>query len=240
MNAAARRSRPRFSPLGRWDQVPHSDVRDRLRLAFSRWGLPGSFRVDNGAPWGSKGDLPTELALWLIGLGIGMIWNTPRRPQENGVVERSQGTASRWCEPWTCRSPEELEARLGQMDRLHREVYPYRECRSRLEVHPGLRSSGRAYVPESEERLWEWGRVTAHLSGYVVARRVNRNGLVSIYDRGYYVGRAHQGKPVYVTFDPETIEWVFSDARGHELRHKAAEEISPERVMSLNVIHRRT
>lgn len=239
MSAAARRSRPRFSPLGRWNQVPPSDVRDRLRRAFSRWGLPGSFRVDNGVPWGSKGDLPTELALWLIGLGIGMIWNTPRRPQENGVVERSQGTANRWCEPWTCQSPEELETRLERMDRLHREVYPYQERRSRLEVHPGLANSGRPYVPESEDRLWEWGRVTAHLSGYVVVRQVNQNGMVSIYDRGYYVGRAHQGKSVYVTFDPDTNEWVFSDPSGRELRHKAAEEISPERVLALNVIHRR-
>jgi transposase InsO family protein len=94
MSAAARRSGPRFSPLGAWNQVPPADVRDQLRLAFARWGLPGRLRVDNGAPWGSKGDWPTELALWLIGLGVGVTWNTPRRPQENGVVERSQGTVS--------------------------------------------------------------------------------------------------------------------------------------------------
>ena len=74
-------------------------------MAFGRWGLPGRFRVDNGWPWGALGDFPTELALWLIGLGVGMHWNNARRPQENGVVERSQGTSARWCEPWTCRDP---------------------------------------------------------------------------------------------------------------------------------------
>jgi hypothetical protein len=239
MSAAARRSGPRFSPLGVWNQVPPSDVRDQLRLAFARWGLPGRLRVDNGAPWGSKGDWPTELALWLIGLGVGVTWNTPRRPQENGVVERSQGTANRWCEPWTCESPGELEARLEQMDRCHREIYPRQGGRSRLSLHPGLAHSGRPYAPESEARLWDWGRVTAHLSGYVEARRVSRNGMVSIYNRGHYVGRVHQGKDVYVTFDPETNEWVFSDAQGRELRHKPAVEISPERVMALDVTDRR-
>jgi hypothetical protein len=210
-----------------------------LRQAFSRWGLPGRFRVDNGVPWGSKGDWPTELALWLIGLGVGMTWITPRCPQENGVVERSQGTANRWCEPWTCQSPGELEARLERMDRLHREIYPYRDRQSRLAYYPGLAHSGRPYAAESEGRLWDWSRVTAHLSGYVVVRRVNRNGRVSIYNRGYYVGRIHQGKEVYVTFDPETTEWVFSDARGRELRHKAAQEIRPERVKALDVAERR-
>ena len=39
------------------------------------------------------------LALWLIGLGIEVIWNPPRCPQANGVVERSQGTGKRWAEP---------------------------------------------------------------------------------------------------------------------------------------------
>jgi hypothetical protein len=239
MNAAARCSRPRFSPQGRWNQVPPAEVRDQLRRASSRWGLPGSIRVDNGSPWGSKGDFPTELAMWLIGLGIGMIWNTPCRPQENGVVERSQGTGDRWCEPWTCETAADLQGRLERMDRLYREVYPYRERLSRLSYYPGLAHSGRPYSTESEADLWEWGRVTAHLSGYATVRRVNQNGGVSIYNRCYHVGKAFQGRDLHVTFDPETNEWVFSDALGRELRHKTAKEISPERVMALDVTERR-
>jgi hypothetical protein len=211
-----------------------------LRRAFADWGLPRRFRVDNGVPWGSKGDWPTELALWLIGLGVGVTWNTPRRPQENGVVERSQGTATRWCEPWTCGSPGELQTRLEQMDRVHRESYPYRGRPSRVACHPTLTHSGRPYLPGSEDALWDWARVTAHLAGYAVVRRVNQNGMVSIYNRGHYVGRVHQGKEVYVTFDPETNEWVFSDASGRELRHKPATEMSPERVMGLDITDRRS
>ena len=219
--------------------MPASAVRDQLRQAFGRWGLPGHLRVDNGAPWGSTGEWPTELALWLIGLRIGMIWNTPRRPQENGVVERSQGTANRWCEPWTCDSPEELQARLERMDQLHREVYPYRNGQSRAAFYPRLAHSGWAYAAESEHCLWDWSRVTAHLSCCYAVRQVDKRGLVSIYNRGHYVGKIHQGKKVHVMFDPDLNEWIFADARGVQIRHKPATEISAERVMALDVTDRR-
>jgi hypothetical protein len=200
--------------------------------------MPGRFRVDNGAPWGSTGDFPTELALWLIGLGIAMHWNEPRRPQQNGVVERSQGTSNRWCEPQTCASAAELQERLDRMDRLHREVYPYRERLSRAAYFPGLAHSGRSYEPGLEEQLWEWPRVTEYLSTYMLLRRVDRSGLVSVYNRGRYVGKIHQGKNVYVMYDPERNEWLFTDLEGRQLRCQPAEELSPERIKSLNVTHR--
>src|ERR671934_175688 len=76
--------------------LPRRTVQPLLRQAFGRWGLPGGLRVDNGKPWGSWSDLPTALALWLLGLGIELHWNPPRQPQRNGVVERSQGTGKRW------------------------------------------------------------------------------------------------------------------------------------------------
>jgi hypothetical protein len=91
-----------------------------LRQLFSRLGRPERVRCDNGAPWGSQGDLPTDLALWLAGLGVGVIPNPPRRPQDNGVVERSQGVAQAWGEPQTCKSAGELQKRLDELDRWHR------------------------------------------------------------------------------------------------------------------------
>jgi hypothetical protein len=201
--------------------------------------MPDRYRVDNGAPWGSTGDFPTELALWLIGLGIEMHWNHPRSPQENGVVERSQGTSARWCEPWTCATPGELQERLDCMDRLHREVYPYRECLSRIAYFPGLKHSGRPYDPAREPALWEWSRVTAHLATYAVVRRVDQSGLVSLYNKGHYVGKIHQGKYVYVMYDPDLNEWVVADRDGRQLRRRPADQLSRERVMNLDVTHRR-
>ena len=214
-------------------------MRAQLRLAWVRWGLPSRFRVDNGWPWGSRGEFPTDLSLWLIGLGVGMHWNNPRRPQENGVVERSQGTSARWCEPWTCRTPAELQARLERMDRLYREVYPYQKRRSRLEVFPGLEHSGRSYDSASETARWEWSRVAELLTTIVPVRRVDPTGRVSLYNRRHYVGRLHRGKDVCVLYDPEFNEWVFADREGRQLSRRSADQLSSERVMNLNVTNRR-
>jgi transposase InsO family protein len=221
-----------------WNLVPASEVRDQLRAAFGRWGLPGELRVDNGKPWGSRGNWPTELAMWAIGLGVTMTWNRPRQPQENGVIERSQGTANRWCEPWTCDTPEELQTRLERMDQIYRASYPYKAVQSRTAYYPGLTDSGHPYTIESESQLWDWSRITTHLSTYVVVRQVDPRGYVSIYNRNRYVGKIHQGKRVSVMYDPETNEWLFADAQGHYLSRKLADELSPQRVLDLDVTRR--
>jgi hypothetical protein len=231
----ARSSGARFSPLGAFTQVPATAVREQLRSAFSRWGMPVRFRVDNGAPWGSWGDFPTALALWVIGLGVGMHWNHPRSPQENGVVERSQGTSNRWSEPWDCATPQELQARLERTDRLYREAYPYRARKSRMEYYPGLKHSGRSYDPAREPELWQWSRVAEHLSTYVVTRRVDSGGSVSLYDKSHYVGKMHQGKIVFVMYDPDLNEWMISDRAGRQLRRRPADQLGRERVMDLNI-----
>jgi hypothetical protein len=196
-------------------------------------------RVDNGVPWGSRGDLPTDLALWLIGLGVGVDWNPPRRPQDNGVVERSQGTAKRWAEPGACATAEELQRRLEEMDGIQREEYPSVRGRSRLEAFPELAHSGRAYTPAWEGEHWSLAAVGAHLAGYAVPRRVDKSGTVSVYNRTHYVGRIHERKTVHVMFDPEAGEWIFADEKGQQLRSRPAREISREAIMGLQVTHRR-
>ena len=99
--------------------------------------------MDNGVPWGSDDGPPTELACWLIGLGIAMVWNPPRRPQANGVIERSQGVAKNGAEPWTCADAAALQHRLDETDRLQREAYAGPGERPRWQAFPGLAHSGR-------------------------------------------------------------------------------------------------
>ncbi len=196
-------------------------------------------RVDNGTPWGSAGDLPTELALWLIGLGVEVIWNPPRKPQDNGVVERSQGTGKRWAEPWTCRDADELRRRLDEQDSIQREEYPGVKGRSRMEAFPALKHSGREYRPESEAAAWDLAAVLRHLAGYVLTRRVDRCGTLSLLNRSRYVGNALAGQDVFITLDPLTSEWVFTGADKTEYRRQKAEELTTERIHSLDVSNHR-
>ncbi len=191
--------------------------------------------MDNGKPWGSWSDLPPALALWLIGLGIDMLWNDPRCPQQNGVVERSQGTSKRWAEPHACQAPAELQTRLDEDDRLQRERYPLAQGRSRWDLFPGLVHSGRPYREADEEAVWDLQRVCEHLAGYAVPRRVDRQGKVSVYNRNLYVGVVHGGKPVAVQFDPEARHWLISDSAGRQLRTQPAPEISAASIRGLQL-----
>jgi hypothetical protein len=239
MNAAGRSCKPAFSPLGQWNEIPVAWVREQRRDHFTRWGLPGLVRVDNGYPWGSKGDLPTDLALWLIGLGVPVWWNAPRHPEQNGVVERSQGTGKRWGEPHTAADYVELQRRLNDLDELQRCQCPYREQKSRMEWYAGLQHSGRVYQRADERGLWDWQRVALHLSGYSVPRLVDQKGQISIYNRNHYVGRKYGQQPVWLLFNGEACQWVITTEHGTILKEVAAEEVRAERILALEVTCRR-
>ena len=239
MNAAAPSWRRRFSPLAYWNMVAASQVQAVLREVFRRWGRPRRFRLDNGIPWGSMVDLPAELTLWLLGLDIGITFNPPRRPQDNGVIERSQGTGKRWAEPGACANAKELQRRLKDMDVIQREEYPSLGGRSRLAVYPGLKHSGRAYSRQWERRHWRLDLVLEHLAGYAVPRQVDISGSVSVYNKTYYVGKRYAGKMVYVSVDPLRGEWLFRDAQGNQLRTQPGEQLSRERIVTLRVSDRR-
>jgi hypothetical protein len=226
---------PSFFPQGYWAHVSDSQVQEALRLSFSQWGLPWGMRVDNGKPWGSWSDLPPQLALWLIGMEIEMVWIPPRRPQKNGVVERSQGTGKRWAEPNRCATVEDLQKRLDETDCLQREEYPHQRGKARLEVYPEIVHSGRNYSRDWESKHWDLQHVLAHLGTHAVKRKVDQTGNLSLYNRNHYVGVVNAEKTVFVMFDAESREWLFSDSEGRELRRRPASEITHEKIVSLNV-----
>ncbi len=144
-NARGRSCGPKFFPQGKWLTVPPTFVQAEFRQAFRHWGRPDTMRVDNGGPWGSDGDWPPDLALWLIGCVITVHYNDPHSPTQYAVVERSQGTGKRWADPEQCDTPEELQVCLHYADRVQREVYPSIEGQSRAAAYPGLKHSGRPY-----------------------------------------------------------------------------------------------
>ena len=168
-------------PGGRWERVDRHQIQGGLRQVFSLWGLPGRLRVDNGYPWGNSGDFPPETALWLIGLGIDVAWIDPACPQQNGVVERAQGVGQDWFEPQTCGGPDELQMRCDELDRRQRERYPYRGGRSRWEVYPTLRHSGRRYSGRRERSLWDVSRCWEAVARQVVRRQVDCTGCASVW-----------------------------------------------------------
>jgi len=190
-------------------------------------------KVDNGSPWGSWSDLPPPLALWLIGLGVEMHWNAPRRPQHNGVVEHSHDTAQRWADPESCGSVAELQSRLDREDAVQREEYPYLAGMSRLQAHPGLLHSGREYRRDGEEQLWSWSRVAAHLAEYAVTRKVDSSGKFGLYQGKGHAGARLKGREVLVQFDPDGSEWLITDLNGAELCRRPLTQFDAQSLRNL-------
>lgn len=204
-----------------------------LRSCLALWGLPARLKVDNGSPWGTRADLPPPLALWLVGLGIDVHWSRPRVPQDNGVVERSHGTALRWASPATCGDVAELPARLDREDRVQREEYPHLPGRPRMQAYPGLAHSARPYDPGREAEAWSWRRVLDHVGRYAVARRVDCSGKVGLYQGKRYVGAALKGRRVLVQFDPDAEQWLVADGRGAELCRRPLTQFTAELLRQL-------
>jgi hypothetical protein len=195
--------------------------------------------VDNGMPWGSQGDLPTDLVCWLAGLGVPVTANPPRRPEDNGVVERSQGVGQSWGEPWLCASWGELQRRMDELDRWQRELYPAVGGMPRAQAYPGLRHSGRPYDEAQEARVWDLHEAWELMAAHLVPRDVSSQGKVSLYNRPYGVGLRWAGRRVWVGFDAEAGSWTFQDEDGHEIRRQIAPELSAERIQMLDVTNRR-
>ncbi len=218
-----------------------ADVRSGLRRWFARWGLPGALRLDNGFPWGSFSGLPPDLALWLAGLGLSLVWNPPRHKQANAVIERAHGVCQRWVEPHTCRDAAALQARLDHFTALQRERYPHRGAPSRLDAWPALAAGGRPYDPAAEAALWDERRVWAFLAERVVLRRVDKVGRISLANRALGVGRAWAGQTVTVrlALDGDAPVWRIRDAQGALLRQHPAPELARDRILALDVSRRR-
>jgi len=89
----------RFSlAVGACADQKRQTVQSELRTVFDRYGLPKAILCDNGPPWGAGlgwrdwGPFYTRLAVWLIRLGITVIYGRPNHPQGKGKNERFNGT----------------------------------------------------------------------------------------------------------------------------------------------------
>lgn len=206
-----------------------------MRRHWSRWGLPGAYRVDNGYPWCSTGGLPTAFALWLLGLGLRMLWNHPHCPEENGCIERSMGTTKRWVGPARRGDIDEFRRSVAREDYVQREVFPSIGGLSRRAAFPGLLHSGRGYAEGIEEHLWDIEPVWRWLGGCQVRRKVAPSGKISVYDWGRLVGKEHSGQQVWLGLDAQAQEWVVTSQAGAELCRLPALEISRANILNLCV-----
>lgn len=209
-------------------------VQQALEEVFERRNKPGAVRVDNGEPFGSPStDTAPPLSLWLIAHDIDVIWNKPRCPRMNGVVERMQDTSCRWAEIYRCGSYEELQQRLDREAVVQRRHFPVTRLKNktRLEAFPDLEKSGRLWEP----RAFCPNRVYEFLSKRTFTRKVSSNG--QIQHAGQRIGGLSKFKCFYVQvkFNPHDLHWEIYHDYMCVKRLAAADKLSAERLLNLSV-----
>ena len=231
-----------FPPYARINQVPICLVRDKLIGIFKKWGKPKSFRVDNGEPFGSSipGSTP-ELALWLIGYGIHVIWNKPSCPQQNGKVERNQSTSRRWSEIMKCPDFEQAQKQLDYAAAIQRDDFPVRRLKNktRKEVFEQLYRILRPW----DEKDFDTNRVYDFLKTKKFIRKVSSNSQITHFGYRPGIGTAYKGQ--YVSLRLEVINenqeqpalsWLVYDSIGKLIKKIDASYLSKQKLLNLNVM----
>jgi transposase InsO family protein len=149
-------------------------VQAHLQTTFRRYGLPDAFYVDNGSPWGdSSGEHWTRLGVWLLKLGIEVIYARPHHPQGRGKNERFHRTLN---EEVLCLR---RFASLAQMQRSFDawlEVYNFERPHDALELEvpaTRYRVSARAMPSELPKVQYEQGttvRIVPDTKAYIQFR----------------------------------------------------------------------
>lgn len=216
-------------------------MQDSLKSAFEMWGRPQAMRFDNGRPWANpQSRVPTALALWLRGLGIGLLFGRPRQCTDNGVVERDHGVLNAWVEPETCQDRIELAARLARFSRIQREEYLACEQgkHTRRQTYPKLWQGERAYRREDDPSLWQVSEVLEYVAGFQFARRVEKNGRVGLMTHEYHLGKAYAGETVTISLDPSTCQWTIKNRDGEVLKRLAAQQFTYDTIAGMKLTYK--
>ena len=226
-------------PVPRVSQIKLQAAIWAVNLSFKRYGLPSRIKIDNGQPFVNPNyrDVPTKAKLWWIGLGIQVIQNPPRLPQENGIVECLQGVCHRWVNPKQIQTPEQLQIQLDQISDFQRNHYelPNRSYKTRIALYPELKQNSRKYHPNK----FNMKLVDQFMASKVWQRKTNQNGQLSFFDQKISIGRVFKNLKVYITFDDIERQWVFRNDKGALLKTSTKaipceKEIKNFAVMSKN------
>jgi len=152
------------------------------------------------------------LALWLIGLGIQIVWNKPRTPQENAKVERCQGTLGKWTEYKKCKDTFDLQIKLWEQSQFYNFDFPIRRKKNqkRIALFPKLRHTGRSWNPSD----FKIQRVLDFLFNGCWERTVSSVGQIRLYGHVLQIGSHYKNQRISIKLCPIMNHWKFYDTKG--------------------------
>lgn len=187
-----------------------------MRLAFNEFGLPKAIQADHGSNFyenRAKSPFPTTLHLWLLGLGVELVWANAYRPTDQAVVERShQVTHDQNNRSVAFKNMQDFQEHI---DRRRKELNENIGCdtfqKPPLVAFPEAIHSKTFYNPLSEEKLFSTQRIDKYLTDKKWFRKVSSNHTLSIGGQVYYLPKAKKLSELTVCFDDKTRNLIFRD-----------------------------
>lgn len=175
-------------------------VQGHLQSLFRQYGLPKAILCDNGNPWGSgypELEL-SQLAVWLIRLGVQPLHGRPAHPQTQGKAERFHRTLK----------AELIQGRtFTDLADCQRHFDPWRDRYNLIRPHEALLLDPPIRHYACSMRSFPEALPTLEYDSGMIVRKVQGNGHITYHDREYRVGKGLIGN--YVLLQPTPTERVF-------------------------------
>jgi transposase InsO family protein len=164
-------------------------VRAHLTEIFRLYGLPEEMVMDNGSPWGYGRDREafTELAVWLIRLGIGVLHSGAGHPQTHGKNERFNRTLQvELLRNGVFRDLEDSQRGFDQWRQEYNLERPHEAL--------GMKTPAECYQPSERSFPDSLGAIEYRPEDII--RKVQWKGEIHFRNRTFLIGRAFHGYPV--------------------------------------------
>ena len=193
-----------------------SDYQCALRLAFCEFGLPKCIQADHGSNFyenRSKSPFPTPLHLWLLGLGIDLVWARIYRPTDQARVERTHQTLNDQIQQsFDFNSWDNFKSTVEQRrKRLNNHIPCDTTGKPPLVAFPQAKHSGRYFNPITEKDAFDTKRVGQYLHLKEWFRKVSEVKTISLGGQIYYIAKAKPKTEVKIIFDNPSKNLIFYD-----------------------------
>jgi len=165
-----------------------STVKAAVQATFERYGLPRRITADNGPPWGGSSGL-TQLAVWLIRLGVIISHSRPYHPQTQGKDERFHRTLK-----------VELLNRQGfaTIAACQQAFDSWREQYNIVRPHHALGGERPISRYSPSNRRFQENLPPIDYDPDDTVRKVDRHGYISYKARQIYLGEGLKSQPVAI------------------------------------------
>jgi len=205
-----------------------------LRAAFCEFGMPSTIQTDHASVFyenKGKSPFPTRFHLWLVSLGIPLIFSRKNTPTDQGIVERAHQTISN--QVIKGNSFDSILSLHAYCNKRRKQLNEYLPCSTiggipPMKAFPKARYSNRPYSAQSEVQLMDLNRVYQFLAKGKWIRKAGKNKSLHLGGQWYYVKKAQMYSLLHIEFNADKKLLVFRDVNEQLVDRQPIKGISQE------------